>query len=54
MVRTFYVQKGKEDIMHKFKETNEKLGLNYSATIVEMMDKFNKKNAKKVEDGNRN
>ncbi len=54
MVRTFYVQKGKEDIMHKFKETNEKLGLNYSATIVEMMDKFNKKNAKKVEHGNRN
>ena len=27
MVRTFYVQKGKEEVMHKFKETNEKLGL---------------------------
>ncbi len=53
MVRTFYVQKGKEDIMHKFKETNEKLGLNYSATIVEMMEKFNKENSKKVEDGNK-
>ena len=45
MVRTFYVQKGKEEVMHKFKETNEKLGLNYSATLVELMDKFNKLNA---------
>ena len=47
------MQKGKEDIMHKFKETNEKLGLNYSATIVELMEKFNKSNAKKIKDGNR-
>ena len=46
MVRTFYVQKGKEDIMHKFKETNEKLGLNYSSTIVKLMEKFNKENSK--------
>ena len=53
MVRTFYVQKGKEDIMHKFKKTNEKLGLNYSATIVDLMEKFNKDNAKKVKDGSR-
>ena len=52
MVRTFYVQKGKEDIMHKFKETNEKLGLNYSSTLVQLMDKFNKENSKKVNDGN--
>ena len=51
MVRTFYVQKGKEDIMHKFKETNEKLGLNYSSTLVQLMDKFNKENSKKVNDG---
>ena len=48
MVRTFYVQKGKEDIMHKFKETNEKLGLNYSATLVELMQKFNKEHSKKA------
>ena len=48
MVRTFYVQKGKEDIMHK--ETNEKLGLNYSATLVELMQKFNKEHSKKVKD----
>jgi hypothetical protein len=53
MVRTFYVQKGKEEIMHKFKETNEKLGLNYSATLVELMEKFNKSNAKKTKDGDR-
>jgi hypothetical protein len=51
MVRTFYVQKGKEDIMHKFKETNEKLGLNYSATLVELMQKFNKEHSKKAKDG---
>ena len=48
MVRTFYVQKGKEEIMHKFKETNEKLGLNYSATLVELMEKFNKAMAEEV------
>lgn len=54
MVRTFYVQKGKEDIMHKFKETNEKLGLNYSSTIVKLMEKFNKENSKKVKDANGN
>jgi len=54
MVRTFYVQKGKEEIMHKFKETNEKLGLNYSSTIVKLMEKFNKENSKKVKDGNGN
>ncbi|BCV05757.1 MAG: hypothetical protein CM15mV116_030 [uncultured marine virus] len=42
MVRTFYVQKGKEDIMHKSKKPIEKLGLNYSATLVELMQKFNK------------
>lgn len=53
MVRAFYIKKGKEDIMHKFKETNEKLGLNYSATIVDLMEKFNKSNAKKIKDGNR-
>ena len=54
MVRTFYVQKGKEEIMHKFKETNERLGLNYSSTIVKLMEKFNKENSKKVKDGNGN
>lgn len=52
MVRAFYVQKGKEHIMHKFKETNEKLGLNYSATLVDLMHKFNKEHSKKVKDGN--
>ena len=52
MVRAFYVQKGKEYIMHKFKETNEKLGLNYSSTLVELMDKFNKEHSKKLKDGN--
>ena len=45
MVRTFYVQKGKEDIMHKFKETNELLGLNYSANLVKLMEQFNKENS---------
>ncbi len=53
MVRTFYIQKGKEKIMHKFRETNEELGLNYSATLVKLMDEFNKLNAKKTKDGNR-
>ena len=33
------------------KETNEKLGLNYSATLVELMQKFNKEHSKKVKDG---
>jgi len=47
MVRTFYVQKGKEDIMFEFKEHNERLGLNYSATLVELMEQFNKKQNKK-------
>ena len=51
MVRTFYVQKGKEEIMHKFKETNEMLGLNYSATLVKLMEKFNKEHSKKAKDG---
>jgi hypothetical protein len=48
------VQKGKEDIMHKFKETNEKRGVNYSCTIVKLMEKFNKENSKMVKDGNGN
>jgi len=47
MVRTFYVQKGKEDIMLEFKEHNERLGLNYSATLVELMQQFNNKQKKK-------
>ncbi len=47
MVRTFYVQKGKEDIMLEFKEHNERLGLNYSATLVELMQEFNNKQNKK-------
>jgi hypothetical protein len=47
MVRTFYIQKDKEQIMLEFKEHNERLKLNYSATIVEMMEKFNKQQRQK-------
>lgn len=47
MVRTFYIQKDKVDIMLEFKEHNERLGLNYSATLVELMQEFNKKQNKK-------
>jgi phage-related holin len=47
MVRTFYIQKEKVNIMLEFKEHNEKLGLNYSATLVELMEQFNKKQNKK-------
>jgi phage-related holin len=47
MVRSFYIQKGKEDIMFEFKEHNERLGLNYSATLVELMEQFNNKQNKK-------
>ncbi len=43
MVRTFYIQKDKVDIMLEFKENNERLGLNYSATLVELMQQFNNK-----------
>ena len=53
MVRTFYVQKGKEDIMLEFKKHNERLGLNYSATLVELMEQFNKKQNKKNGDNNK-
>ena len=42
MVRTFYIQKDKVDIMLEFKEHNERLGKNYSTTLVALMEKFNK------------
>tara|TARA_R100001443_G_C3288473_1_gene162209 strand:+ start:544 stop:708 length:165 start_codon:yes stop_codon:yes gene_type:complete len=53
MIGNFYISDTKREILFKFKETNEKLGLNYSATIVDLMEKFNKSNAKKIKDGNR-
>ncbi len=49
MVRTFYIQKDKVDIMLEFKEHNERLGLNYSATLVKLMQQFNNKQNKKTQ-----
>ena len=40
MTRTFYIKPGDEDVMFDFKDVNQELDINYSNTIVAMMDLF--------------
>jgi hypothetical protein len=47
MIANFYISDKKRSLLIEFKEHNERLGLNYSATLVELMEQFNNKQNKK-------
>tara|TARA_R100001440_G_scaffold40470_1_gene60154 strand:- start:626 stop:796 length:171 start_codon:yes stop_codon:yes gene_type:complete len=40
MTRTFYIKPENEEVMFDFKDINQELDINYSNTIVAMMDLF--------------